>query len=195
MLQEVGNPLRITHIGLATRDRLDVLGVHHQQFKVSLQEVKNWLPIHARRFEGDMGTASSGEPVLQEQQFLRGGAKGADLLVPLPIGRQDNETSNDQLLVDVESTTAFIDDLHSSPPNSVACLDQPTGCVAIQNLFYVLATGTGSRTATDGGAWQHPDRTQIQARSTKLTSISWRWLRPAASLPFFMDGGEPAAHG
>lgn len=28
--------------------------------------------------------------------------------VPLPIGGQDNETSDEQLLVDVESTTAFI---------------------------------------------------------------------------------------
>ncbi len=153
MVHQVGNPLRVTHIGLATRDRLDVLGVDHQQFKVSFQEVKNGLPIHPGRFHGDMGTASSGEPVLQEQQVLRDGAKGADLLVALPIGRQDDETSNDQLLVDVESTTAFIDDLHRSPPNSVACLDQPTGCMAMQNLFYVLVTGTGSRTATDGGAW------------------------------------------
>jgi len=25
--------------------------------------------------------------------------------------------------------------------------------MAMQNLFYVLVTGTGSRTATDGGAW------------------------------------------
>jgi len=151
--------------------------------------------VHPGRLHGDLGTASSSEPVLQEQQFLRGGAKGTDLLVPLSISRQDDETSDDQFLVDVEPTTAFIDDLYSFPPKSVACLGRPTGCVAIQNLFYVLVTGTGSRTATDGGAWQHPDGTQIQARSTKLTSISWRWLRSTASLPFFMDGGEPAAHG
>ena len=47
MTEQVGYPLGIFDIGLATRDRLDVLGVDHQQFELSLQQVVDRLPKDA----------------------------------------------------------------------------------------------------------------------------------------------------
>jgi hypothetical protein len=47
MLHQVGDPLRIAHIGLAPRHGLDVRRIDQQQGKVALEEVKNRSPIHA----------------------------------------------------------------------------------------------------------------------------------------------------
>jgi len=46
VLQEIGNPLRIPPIGLASRHRLDVRRIDQQQGKVALEEVENGSPIH-----------------------------------------------------------------------------------------------------------------------------------------------------
>jgi hypothetical protein len=47
VLQQIGNPLRIAHIGLAPRHGLDVCRIDQQQSKVALEEVENGSPIHS----------------------------------------------------------------------------------------------------------------------------------------------------
>jgi hypothetical protein len=39
VLEQISNPLGITHLRLASRHRFDVLGVDHQPFKVAFQQI------------------------------------------------------------------------------------------------------------------------------------------------------------
>ena len=44
MLEQVGDPFRITHVRLAARHRLDVLRIDHQQRKGILQQMVDGFP-------------------------------------------------------------------------------------------------------------------------------------------------------
>ena len=46
MAEEIGQPLAILHVGLASRYLLDVVSVHQQEFDLDLQEVPDRLPVH-----------------------------------------------------------------------------------------------------------------------------------------------------
>jgi hypothetical protein len=65
--QQIGDPLGVTHIGLASRDRFDMLSIDHQQFKTAFQQIEHGLPIHARSLEGDMGTSLFAQPIRELQ--------------------------------------------------------------------------------------------------------------------------------
>jgi len=65
--QQVGNPGRIVHVGLAARHVLDVRRIGEHQLKVFFQNVPNRLPINARRFHGDVRAAHRVKPLAQLQ--------------------------------------------------------------------------------------------------------------------------------
>jgi hypothetical protein len=45
MTQQIGQPLRVFHVGLAARRRLDVVGVDDQHLALLLEQVKHWTPV------------------------------------------------------------------------------------------------------------------------------------------------------
>ena len=58
MLQQVGQPLAVAHVGLAARDGLDVRGVDQQHVEPALQQVPDRLPVDAGALHGHVGHAA-----------------------------------------------------------------------------------------------------------------------------------------
>jgi hypothetical protein len=57
MTQQIGNPFRVLHVGLAAWDLLHVLGVGDYQFERSFEDSENGFPINTRAFHRHVGTA------------------------------------------------------------------------------------------------------------------------------------------
>lgn len=71
MAEEIGDPLGVLRIGLASRDRLDVAGIDDQQTEVRpFEQVVDRLPVDARGFHRDVGHAQTEQPVGQREQLV-----------------------------------------------------------------------------------------------------------------------------
>jgi hypothetical protein len=90
VLQEVGDPFAVPHIGLPSRHRLDVAGVNEQEREAAFQQIPDRPPVDAGALERHMGAARSEQPVGQCQEIRRHGAEGAHLLTDptIALGEQ-----------------------------------------------------------------------------------------------------------
>ena len=52
--QQVGDPLGIVLVGLASRDILNVIGLGQQQREMTLEHIPYWLPVDPGGFHGDV---------------------------------------------------------------------------------------------------------------------------------------------
>src|SRR2546422_3209494 len=116
MLQEIGNPLGVFEVGLATSDGFDMLGIDHQQLEVAFQQIVNGFPEHASTLHSDMRHAQAFEPVAQGQPVSRHGVEGAPLFVELSVNIWRVSAGHDRPLVDVQTRAAFVHHMHVSPP-------------------------------------------------------------------------------
>jgi hypothetical protein len=62
MLEQLRNPLKVLHVGLATWDCLDVLRIRKAHVKVLFKHVPHRLPINSGRFHGNMLDAEILQP-------------------------------------------------------------------------------------------------------------------------------------
>jgi hypothetical protein len=118
MTEQLGDPLRVLDIGLAARDRLDVLGIEQPDLEAPLQNVVHRLPILAGALHADVRAAARGQPVGEPQEFVRGGPKGLRLAVALTVGTHHETAHHHRLLVHINSRAARKHDVHprrSSP--------------------------------------------------------------------------------
>lgn len=92
-------------------DRLDMLSVDNHDFDMALQQIGDRFPQHPRRLQSHMGDALSFEPVAHDQHISRHGTESVALLVEPASGFQRVGASLDRSLVDIETCTAFRDDL------------------------------------------------------------------------------------
>ena len=172
MAQQVGDPLRVAHIGLAPGHGLDVLRVDHHQLEAPLQQVIDRLPEHAGRLHRHVGAPRRCQPIAECQQLARHRAEGADLLARSTLRSGHKQASDDGSLVDIEAATALVQDLHGVS----LLLHETAGVRALldQILVCVLRAATlrnGSRTGdrrwclrtrgsdSPAGSWHqtHPD--------------------------------------
>jgi hypothetical protein len=82
---------------------------------------KNRMPEHARAFHGDHSHTQFMQPIIEPQQITGHGRKGTCFFLEMPIGLRDQGGGHSRLLMDIDSSTAFIDHLHNEPPR-----DKPT---------------------------------------------------------------------
>jgi primase-polymerase (primpol)-like protein len=101
------------------------------------------LPVDAGTLHADVGTALREQPVTQLEQVARHGAEGPNLFEGLAPGLAREQAGNDCGFVDVESTRAFDNHVHGTPPWS----RRPLRRREAKNLPYVLPT----RGATKSG--------------------------------------------
>ena len=99
MRQQLGNPLGIANVGLASRHLLDMLRVDHQHGETALQQVVDRFPELTGALHGHVGNAEREQPVDKRQQPGRGGRKGADVGRAGAVGLHNPATDHDRLLV------------------------------------------------------------------------------------------------
>jgi hypothetical protein len=86
-LQQLGQPGRIGHVGLASGYGLHVLGVHEQQLEAGrfLQDVPDRPPVDAGCLHGHLGDPLGRQPVPQSQEVIGERRELPDLLGPPPV--------------------------------------------------------------------------------------------------------------
>ncbi len=157
MGQQIPNPHRVVDVGLSTRHAADLQRVGQDEFKLAVQHVPDRLPIDARRLHGDMGAALCREPVGEGQQILGGRAECAHFLVHRRIGC-DACAGDDGLLVDVESGTPGIQNLHRDLLSVSARSPHDRSLENVLSGLRPVATVWGARGA--------PGPTDIRAQGT-----------------------------
>jgi len=63
MREQIGDPYRILHIALSSRDVTDVHRVGKHQIEAALQHVPDRFPVDTRGFHGHVRTTDAGQPV------------------------------------------------------------------------------------------------------------------------------------
>ncbi len=116
MGQELGDPLRVLHVGLAPRHCLDMRRIEQPHLARAFQDVENRLPVLSRAFKPDMRAAARREPVSQAQQFAGGRAKGLRLRQALAVRIRRETTDHNCPLVHIDARAAREDQVHNAPP-------------------------------------------------------------------------------
>ena len=116
MADQIGDPLGILHIGLATRHVPDMPGVADDEVEMPFQHGIDRAPVNAGAFHADLRHPKLLQPVPQRFQIARHRPKGPHLL-PRPLARgADQDAGNDRLLVNVKPGASLDDHLHLPPP-------------------------------------------------------------------------------
>src|SRR5260370_1439465 len=110
--QEFGDPLTVLHVGLPTRDILDVMSIPDHDFEIVLQHRVHWLPVHAGAFHSDDRAFLVAQPVAQSHQVAGHGGECPNSLVRLLARLTDEQARYDRRLMHIQSTTSFEDCLH-----------------------------------------------------------------------------------
>ncbi len=158
VLEELGEPGRVGHVGLASGQDLDVAGVDQHELEAALLEhIPDQLPVLAGGLHHDLADPLLREPVGQRLQLPGERRVGPDLLAASPGLTGRAHAGGDLVLADVEPGTALVDDVHQRhllhPP--VRC---PTGPTKSTKLTRVLG-------ATVGGAGKVPAQSNSRAHS------------------------------
>ena len=111
--QQIGDPHRVVHVGLATGYVPDVSGVGKDQLERTLEDVPDRLPVDAGRLHSRMCASVRGEPVAQREEPLC--RRVERLHVLLDLTADDGPRARDhRLLVHVQARTSLVDNFHIS---------------------------------------------------------------------------------
>jgi hypothetical protein len=169
MPQEVGNPFRVAHIRLAARHCLYVASIDHEQFEGAFQQVINRFPKDPGRLHRHMRAGRGIQPLGQCEQVSRHRAKRPHLLLHRPIRSGRQEASDHQLLMNVQSTTALIQQLHGALPLSS---ETASGSPLRLELLVCVLLRRGRQTVVPGRTLV---KLFLRARSTSLFPTFARW--------------------
>jgi len=114
MRQQIGQPSRIRHVGLAAGHVPHMRGVGQHQDEVAVgQDVPDRLPVDAGRLHGDMRAAALGQPGGERQQSGRGGREGLHLDGDVAPGGKPR-AGHHRVFVHVQTGATRIEDFHRS---------------------------------------------------------------------------------
>lgn len=114
--QQLGDPLRVLHVGLATGHGLAVLRVQQPHREGALQQVVDRLPVVAGARERDVGAAVGAQPVGQREQRDGGGAVRAGRHDRLPTLARCAAADDRRALMHVDPGAAREHDFHRASP-------------------------------------------------------------------------------
>ena len=98
MADQIGDPLGILHIGLATRHVTDMPGVADDEVEMPFQHGIDLAPVNAGALHADLRHPKLLQPVAQRFQVPGHRPEGPDLL-PRPLARRpDQDAGDDRLL-------------------------------------------------------------------------------------------------
>lgn len=123
---QIGNPLRILHIRLPTRNRLDVVRVHQSHVKVCFKDIPDRLPIRARALHRYIGNFLLREPIRQRSESQSDSARIASVVVP-------NVRVSDPSGMLIWATTVFL--WISNPPHRAGTTSIGLCLPALRGLF------------------------------------------------------------
>src|SRR6266567_5160152 len=120
MSQEVRQPGRIVHVGLAARHGLHMGGIRQRQIEIAvLQNMPDRLPIDARRLHDDVRAAFRGKPLRQVEKRLRGRFDRSNLALDRAV-HHVAQARHHHVLMHIKSGAMRIQNFHVLPPSQRA---------------------------------------------------------------------------
>jgi hypothetical protein len=111
MRQQVGQPHRVVHIGLAAGHVFDVHRIGEHQFEPLGEDGPDRLPVDPGRLHRDVSDRMARQPARQPLEFRSCRAKRLDVLLnPTAAGQTD--ASHDTVTVDIEAGATRMKYLH-----------------------------------------------------------------------------------
>jgi len=95
---------------------MHMLGVDQEDLIPAFQQIENRTPIDARTFEGHLLHVPLREPVVKLSEPIGCRCKGSDRLLDGPLRPGQEPTAYNGFLMHIQTTTAFIHNLHSLSP-------------------------------------------------------------------------------
>jgi len=139
MGQQLGQPRRVVHVGLATGHVFDMRGVRQYQLEATpRQNLPDRLPVHPGRFHRHMRAAARFQPLGQLDQTHRRRLERAHRARHL-AARHDPHARHHRLLVHVQTGTARMQHLHAFLPQPAAGVGYP-----IRELYKSCSRPRGS---------------------------------------------------
>ena len=136
MPQQFGQPFRIVEVGLAARDRFDVVRIDQPHLKGVLQNVEDRLPVFAGALYRHVRHPVCQQPVREQQQIGSHRPKGACFLAQTALGIRHNDGRHHGLLMHIQARTMRVNDVH---PNLLGRISYGwRGYPKSQNLTCVL---------------------------------------------------------
>src|SRR6266568_4662860 len=125
MPQQLGQPFRILHIGLAPRNVLDVARVSDHQLEVTLQDRVHGYPIHPRALHDHVRAPLLQKPIAKLLQGRHKGPKLPNLLSYPMAGRPNQDAGHHLRLPNVDTTALLMKNVHSHLPLKGEVTDTP----------------------------------------------------------------------
>jgi hypothetical protein len=112
MGEQLGQPGRVRHVGLAARHVLHLRRIGQHQGEVTIrQDMPDRFPVDPRGLHGDMGAAALGQPGGERQQSGGGGREGLHLHGDFASGREAR-AGHHAILVHVQTGATRVEDFH-----------------------------------------------------------------------------------
>jgi hypothetical protein len=173
-LQQLAQPGRITDIGLAAGQELDVAGVDQQQLQPPLlQHIPDGLPILAGRLQHDLRDVVVLEPLGEGLQTGAERRVGVHLLAA-PAGAIGHaNTGHDLILADIQSGAAFVDHLHRRHllVGLVRRPAGPTDQATLKDVLVATVRGAGTAPASVLSTGSVAPRRAELGRATRFSSL------------------------
>ncbi len=144
MTKQVRDPLGIFDIGFSSRNVVHMLRIDNDRVEIlGFENIIQRFPVGAGAFHSRSLAMMIDKPVCQFEKFTSGSTEFSDLrVVSLP------QTRDDQLLVNIDTTTNRIKVFHKKSPFSK---ERPE--LLRKSFFYTFFRQSRS---TDGGAFNSP---------------------------------------
>jgi len=116
VLEQLGDPHAVLHVGLPTRHLPDLRGVGQDTGGSLLEDVEDRLPVDPGALHGDPRDLEGFEPIAQAQQVGHGGAERAHVVLARPVRAGHPHTGRHRLLEHIQPAASLDQALHGAPP-------------------------------------------------------------------------------
>jgi hypothetical protein len=174
MLQQLGQPGGIGHVGLAAGQDLDLAGVdQHELEAVLLQHPPHWLPVLAGGLHHHLGDALGGQPPGQRLQSRGEGRERPHLLVAsaAPLGHA--HAGHHLVLGHIQAGAARHQQLHHGHllPHRLRCPAGPTDQATLKDVLAATVRGAGKAPASVLSTGSLAPRRAELGRATQFSSL------------------------
>ena len=170
--KKVCDPLAVADIGLSSGYRLHMRRIDYEQGERTLKNGVDGLPEDAGALHGHMGHGTSAQPVVQDYEVP--GRRAESLHLPLDgsVSVNHTDTGENSFLVDIETRTPHMNNLHRSLPTFIisrgcrtkeeftqrapSFIQGATIQGALNGIRVTLIIGLAAPNKADLSSWRHP---------------------------------------
>jgi hypothetical protein len=109
--EAVSNPLAVFNVRLTARNRFDVTSINENNFKVTIEEIENRLPVNTSAFNSDVRALVIKKPIQHTEKVCSHSRESASVTFTV-----FDETSDSGFSVNINTAAGRVKNLDRKPP-------------------------------------------------------------------------------